>query len=314
MSVGLASGLLFPGAMTMPRQVLPDATAMVTRRCTQRQFLLRPSPLVNQIILYCLAVAAEKYGVLLHALCVLSNHYHLTLTDPNGLLPEFERWVNEFVATATNATLGRWESLWAPGSYNATQLETPIDVLSAMTYTITNPVKAGLVTRSDLWPGLCTLPSDIGRAIKVKRPNVLFRKDGPLPEEVELTFVPPPAYSHLPLTEFVELLRESVEAREESLRAAAREEGRSFLGRRAVLQQDPFNTPRTREERRTLRPRIRCRDKWGRIEAIQRLKAFLQDYREAYERFRAGFHQVIFPPGTYWMRHHAGAQCARAPG
>jgi REP element-mobilizing transposase RayT len=280
---------------------------MVTRRCTQRQFLLRPSALVNQIVLYCLAVAAEKYGVLLHALCVMSNHYHLTLTDPHGLLPEFERWVNEFVAKAVNASLGRWESLWAPGSYHAANLEAPVDVLAAMTYTITNPVKAGLVMRSDLWPGLCTLPSDIGRPMRVKRPNVLFRKDGPLPEEVEVTFVPPPAYSHLSLAEFVELLRDSVEAKEESLRARARDEGRSFLGRRAVLGQDPFDSPRTREERRAKRPRIRSRRQ---IELLLRLRAFLQDYREAFERFRAGFRQVIFPPGTYWMRRYAGARCA----
>jgi REP element-mobilizing transposase RayT len=286
--------------MTMPRQVLPDSTSMVTRRCAQRQLLLRPSALVNQIVLYCVAVAAEKYGVLLHALCVMSSHYHLILTDPRGLLPEFELWVNEFVAKAVNASLGRRESLWAPGSYHAGHLETPTDVLGAMTYTITNPVKAGLVTRSDLWPGLCTLPSDIGRPIRVKRPNVLFRKDGPMPEEVEVTFVPPPAYSHLPLAEFVELLRESVEAKEESLRAKAREEGRSFLGRRAVLAQDPFDFPRTREKRRRPRPRRR----------VELLKAFLKDYREAYERFRAGFRQVIFPPGTYWMQHYAGARCA----
>jgi len=288
--------------MTMPRQVLPDSTSMVTRRCAQRQLLLRPSALVNQIVLYCVAVAAAKYGVLLHALCVMSNHYHLTLTDPLGLLPEFERWVNEFVAKAVNASLGRWESLWAPGSFHAAHLEAPTDVLGAMTYTITNPVKAGLVMRSDLWPGLCTLPSDIGRPMRVKRPNVLFRKDGPLPEEVEVTFVPPPAYSNLPLAEFIELLRQSVEAKEQSLRAKAREEGRSFQGRRAVLDQDPFGFPRTREERRSPRRR--------RIELVKRLKAFLQDYREAYERFRAGFRQVIFPPGTYWMRRYAGARCA----
>jgi REP element-mobilizing transposase RayT len=296
--------------MTMPRQVLPNSTSMVTRRCAQRQLLLRPSALVNQIVLYCVAVAADKYGVLLHALCVMSNHYHLTLTDPHGLLPEFERWVNEFVAKAVNASLRRWESLWASGSYHAGHLEAPTDVLGAMTYTIANPVKAGLVTRSDLWPGLCTLPSDIGRPMRVKRPNVLFRKDGPLPEEVEVTFVPPPAYSDLSLAEFVALLRESVEAEEERLRAKAREEGRSFLGRRAVLDQNPFDFPRTREERRRLRPRIRCRDKWRRIELIKRLKAFLQDYREAYDRFRAGFREVIFPPGTYWMRRYAGARCA----
>ena len=63
--------------MSYPRQVLPGATYLVTRRCTQRQFLLRPSAQTNAILLYCLARAAGLYGVEVHAYCFLSNHYHL---------------------------------------------------------------------------------------------------------------------------------------------------------------------------------------------------------------------------------------------
>jgi len=31
---------------------------MITRRCTQRQFLMRPDPVTNNAFIYCLAVAA----------------------------------------------------------------------------------------------------------------------------------------------------------------------------------------------------------------------------------------------------------------
>jgi hypothetical protein len=61
--------------MSLPRQILPGSTYLVTRRCTQRQFLLRPSKLTNQIILYCLALAVARTGILLHAFVALSNHY-----------------------------------------------------------------------------------------------------------------------------------------------------------------------------------------------------------------------------------------------
>ena len=44
--------------MTAPRQILPGAVYVITRRCTQRQFLLRPSNLTNQVFAYSLAVAA----------------------------------------------------------------------------------------------------------------------------------------------------------------------------------------------------------------------------------------------------------------
>ena len=147
----------------MPRQVLPQTTYLLTRRTVLRQFLLRPSKLTIQIFLYCLGVAAKKYHMLLHGLCVLSNHYHLVATDPLGMLPAFEAWLNEHVAKVVNASLGRWESLWSQGSYAAQSLEAPDDVVSAMTYVDVNPVKAELVARPDLWPGINILPSSLGK-------------------------------------------------------------------------------------------------------------------------------------------------------
>jgi len=48
--------------MSLPRPVIAGETILITRRCTQRQFLLRPSSAVNGLIGYCLAVAAERYG------------------------------------------------------------------------------------------------------------------------------------------------------------------------------------------------------------------------------------------------------------
>ena len=100
--------------MTAPRQVLPGTTYLVTRRCTQRQLLLRPSPTIGAIFLYVLAVAARRFGIRVHAFCVLSNHYHLVVTDPGAQLPAFGQYLDSLVARATNASLGRWESFWAP--------------------------------------------------------------------------------------------------------------------------------------------------------------------------------------------------------
>jgi len=54
----------------LPVCVCTGENLMITRRCTQRQFLLRPSSAVNGIIGYCLAVAAERYGLRLRVACV----------------------------------------------------------------------------------------------------------------------------------------------------------------------------------------------------------------------------------------------------
>ena len=47
----------------LPRPVAPGRFTMITRRCTQRQLLLRPDPETNQIFLYVLGLAAQRTGV-----------------------------------------------------------------------------------------------------------------------------------------------------------------------------------------------------------------------------------------------------------
>ena len=49
--------------MASPRFVLPGRTYLVTRRCSERRFFLKPSPIVQQVYIYCLGVASERYGV-----------------------------------------------------------------------------------------------------------------------------------------------------------------------------------------------------------------------------------------------------------
>jgi REP element-mobilizing transposase RayT len=120
--------------MTAPRRVLPGSTYLVTRRCTQRQFLLRPSALVNQTFTYCLAYAASQTGVLVHAYCALSNHFHAVVTDPDARLPEFMACLDKLVSKCVNASLGRWESLWSSDHYSAPELIEPEDVFDKLVY------------------------------------------------------------------------------------------------------------------------------------------------------------------------------------
>jgi REP-associated tyrosine transposase len=55
--------------MTAPRATLPGCYYLITRRCTQRQFLLRPGNKTNQAFLYCLAEAAARYGIEIAGYC-----------------------------------------------------------------------------------------------------------------------------------------------------------------------------------------------------------------------------------------------------
>ena len=89
--------------MAQPRRILPGRTYLVTRRCIDRRYLLKPSPIVDQILLYALAVAAALYGIDVHGFVFLSNHHHLVLTDRLGLLPRFTHWFHSIVARFLNA-------------------------------------------------------------------------------------------------------------------------------------------------------------------------------------------------------------------
>ena len=55
-----------------------------------------------------------------------------------------------------------------------------------------------------------------------------------------------------------------------------------------------------------------CRDKWRRIEALQRLTTFLRVFREAFRAWARGVRDVVFPAGTYLMQVHHGVSCAAA--
>ncbi|MDI7267604.1 MAG: transposase [Myxococcota bacterium] len=298
--------------MSMPRQILPGSTYLVTRRCSERRFFLRPSSTVNRIFLYCLACAAAKYGIQVHAFVALSDHYHMVVTDPEARIPGFMSWFNEFVAKCLNALLGRWESIWSGGTYSLVRLETPDDVLDKIVYTIVNPIAAGLVPRSEQWPGATSRTFTFPAKIDIERPGSFFRPDGPMPEKVALTVTRPPGFEHLTGGQFRELLVERLRTREAELRAEAKKQGRGFLGVKAVERQDPCGSPATREPRRKLDPKIAAKDPEVRQGAIDRLRAFLDEYRKAFERWRAGIRKVVFPFGTYALRVLAGVAC-RAP-
>jgi putative transposase len=53
--------------------------------------LLRPDAAVTQILLYALAISARRFGLEVHALCAMSSHVHLVVTDVEGRLPQLSR-------------------------------------------------------------------------------------------------------------------------------------------------------------------------------------------------------------------------------
>jgi len=290
----------------MPRQIVPGRVYMVTRRCTQRQFLLRPDRETTNAFIYCLGLAAQRTEMRVLAFLAHSNHHHTVVLDTHGRMPEFLELFHKLVAKHQNALRGRWENFWASEPTSVVELVSDEDILAKMTYALTNPVKDGLIDRADQWPGASSLfANQSGRPVSARRPLRFFRRDGDLPERVTLEIERPPAFDDLSPPEWRALLDDRIRAVETAARDERRVEGRRILGRAEVLRQCPTDRPKSNETRREVSPRVASANKWARAETIQRNKAFLAAYRAARDLWKVGA-AVIFPAGTYWLRKFAG--------
>jgi len=289
--------------VTIARQVVAGRTYLISRRCTQRQLLLRPDAMVEQIYLYCLGEAVARYGITLHGFIAMSNHQHLVVRDNSANFPEFLAHLHKMVAKAMNALLGRWENFWASEQPNAVYLVEPEDRFRKLVYLLANPVADHLVDRVSDWPGACSLGLHLsGRTKTVKRPRGFFRVDGKMPAEVTLHIERPEGFESLTNDEWTTKLEEAVRREEERAREERLTSGGRVLGRKAILRAEPTDRPKTDEPRGELRPCIACLDKARRIRELEGLLAFRAQRRAALLRFIAAESDVTFPHGTYRVR------------
>ena len=166
--------------MTVPRRVVPGMIQMISRRALRRTQLLRPDRKFNQLCLYLLAVYSERYNIEVHAVVFMTTREHLIVTDRDGRIPDFLRDYHRELALGTKV-LRRWEgALWDSEPTSRVQLCTEQAVVEKLAYLMANPVDAALVHRAEQWPGITTLPQDLGtRAWTVERPDFYFDSDNP---------------------------------------------------------------------------------------------------------------------------------------
>jgi putative transposase len=284
-----------------PRRIVTDATYLITRRCYQRTFRLRPRPETNQIVMYCLAFAMQKTGVRLHAACVMSNHHDLVVTDPHGLLPDFLRELHRLTAKAINASQGQWENLWAAEPCNVVRLVTDEDVADKIAYVTANPVAAGLVNEPTAWPGVLAWGE---QTQQVARPSRHFSDDGTCPETLALVVEAPPTRSDDSTwaTTWLERVRKIIARKVAEARQAPHAAGRTFVGREAVLATSFARRARSYEEKRGVVPTFAARSRDVRVRLRRLEQMFRAGYRAALADWRKGLRHVEFPHGTWAMR------------
>jgi putative transposase len=329
--------------MTLPRRVF-IGTFMITRRTVQRKLLLRPDKKLNGALLYVILLGSKKFEVAIHGLTIMGNHYHLICTPSRRNLPRFVHWINLFMAKLVNWRRGRRDAVWSSSDKTSVvHLADAPAVLEKLEYVALNAVAAGLVARPEQYPGVRTLPSDVGRKLVATRPD-FFRSEtdgtsegdtgrdlnengarrkrrarrGPvLPPVVEVELTQPPQYADHSLADFRSLFSRGVEEGLEQIYTRRRAKGaRRFMGAWAVLHQDPESIPGDPDDQSpdfSLSPTIATRDKWRRIELLQQRAEFHAAYRIAWGAFREGDRNVRFPEDTYGPCVLYGARCFGDP-
>jgi len=271
---------------------------MESRRCSERRPLLRHSKEVVQIYEYCLGYAAQVFNVELHGYVQQSNHDHPNFTvQKQGDGVRFRQLKNSLIARAINAMRGRRGALWSTADRDVMELVDEGAQVDALAYTLTNPIKDGLVKHRHQFPGAMSRPQDIGKVRWVKRPRWLFSKK--MPEQVPLKLTLPPALKHLPLDEGIRVLEQAVADREQKIHAERAAKGLGYMGRRALLKQDPYSSPPSEQPFGKLNPRVKCADPQRRKARLEELKRFWQAHAEARARVLQGERDVVFPPGTF---------------
>jgi putative transposase len=302
--------------VTLPRMCVAGGTYLVTRTTANRRFLLKPSAVVSQCFLYCIARAARRHRVLLHALCVESTHYHLVVTDAHGELSEFVHWLDRHVACCLLEHYDRshphqhLDGIWSKDHFSATLLLTPEAVLAEIVYTLTNPQKDGLVSDYRQWPGLHTTPRDWLLPTRYAvRTNLFFDQRNVALAEVGYEFVIPPQFADRDPESFARDVEALVEDKQRAVRASMGAQGCTFLGAVHVLTADPFDAPTSKRPKRTMNPRLAA---GGNLEAMkqaaQALRSFRERYRRAWMAFCKGI-AVLFPAGTLLMRRRFNVPC-----
>lgn len=291
-----------------PRRILAGLTWFITRRTTRRHFLLRPDAdgTSQAIYWYTTAVLAKKFGIVVHAVQVLSTHIHEVLTDPFGNLPNFVRERNRALANALKCHRGWPEEVFqrAPASYVA--LHGPRAILKQIGYTLANCVEAGLTNTPEEWPGVTVSANDIGsRVVTTARPAMYFNPENDVwPAEASLAIEVPREL----LDEYGggarDAIREAVERAVSRARGIAHAAGRVVGSIGRLLSIPCQRRSRSFECFGSRNPRFATAGDIQRTrEATNSWREFLEKYRRALFQWKSGVPRPDFPPGTWrWCR------------
>ena len=272
--------------------------------------MLRPDPMVAELIRGVLARAVRLYPVQLHDFRFLSNHYHLLLTVESAQrLADFMRYLNSNLAREVGRAVDWQDRFWGR-RYQAVLVDAGDEAsqVARLVYLLSQGTKENLVASPREWPGPSGLESlltgceitgrwfDRTLAYRAARARVPLRPDELWSvERLELT--PLPCWQGLDDETRRRKVEGLVRAIEEEAAQRASQSGKPPLGRERVLRQDRH--ARSGHLRKSPVPLIHSIRAEVRHACRRAYRAYFEEFRRAAAALRRGAREVFFPEGCF---------------
>lgn len=133
----------------LPRSLLPDGMFHVTSRGVEQRdvFLDERDRLA---FLGLLAEVTVRFRWTVHAVCLMTNHYHLVVEATRADLSGGLHRLNGAYAQRFNARRSRWGHLFGDRFW-CKPIESEGQLATVCAYVVANPVRAGLCSKPSDW-------------------------------------------------------------------------------------------------------------------------------------------------------------------
>ncbi len=285
------------------------ATVEVTCRTIHSRFLLRPDPVVNDIVVGVLGRAQRKYPIRVCSYAFASNHFHLILDVDDALqLARFMRYVNSNLARKIGRRVDWRDKFWAR-RYQAIVISAEEGAqVERLKYVLAHGVKEGLVEKVTHWPGVhCAQALMAGETVQGywydETQAYAARRRGEDFDPMRfatletLTLSPLPCWKHFSEEKRRKLAADLIAEIEAEAAVHRQGTGSQALGASAVRGQHPFDRPK--KSKKSPAPWFHAASKAVRQELYEAYGWFVAAFREAAEKLRAGNRMVSFPTGSF---------------
>ena len=290
--------------MTRVRPVFEGDTIHIQRRAREGRHFLVPHRETLQLVRYAYAVAAERCGLILHAVCVMSTHTHVIATDPEGRHPQFTHYAHRLIALGLKRFHGIDGTVFTQGGASVQRLVGRDAIIEALAYLRMNPVAAGLVAHDGAYPGVFGVEEKAPLKVyeeRIARPSC-FAGRTTLPEAARFVLRPAERLlDELGPKRAAERIARAIRRHRENAKAKRKRDELAIVGMKEVLATDVWRRA-PKPKRAPFRPTFKGVLADALRQASDSLRRFRRAYAEALATFRDGDTSVCFPAGTYKMR------------